>query len=179
MDEEASASSEAPASISREPLCQELSIKVVSGKHSISTRFPKDRNCDICQRTNMTRAPCRRRTGEPVLRADKFGDLITTDRKVLNEGSESRNSHRYAVCRIWPLNDGYNLTRAKPKFLRKHKSLLKFLEPTAKPKVSLKLTFPWSLAKACGELFWSHRTSAPHRSETNGIVEKASRRIKE
>ena len=27
----------------------------------------------------------------------KFGDLITADHKVLNEGSESRNNHRYAV----------------------------------------------------------------------------------
>ena len=35
VDEEASASSEAPASISREPLHQQHSIKVVSGKHSI------------------------------------------------------------------------------------------------------------------------------------------------
>ena len=45
----------------------------------------------------MTRAPCRRRTGEEVLRAEKFGDLITTDHKVLNEEGESRNNHRYAV----------------------------------------------------------------------------------
>ena len=35
VDEEASASTEAPASISREPLHQEPSIKAVSGKHSI------------------------------------------------------------------------------------------------------------------------------------------------
>ena len=35
VDEEASASSEGPASISREPLHQQHSIKVVSGKHSI------------------------------------------------------------------------------------------------------------------------------------------------
>ena len=36
----------------------------------------------------MTRAPCRRRTGEAVPRAEKFGDLITADHKVLNEGRE-------------------------------------------------------------------------------------------
>ena len=28
---------------------------------------------------------------------NKFGDLITADHRVLNEGSESRNNHRYAV----------------------------------------------------------------------------------
>ena len=33
------------------------------GKHSVKTHFPKDRNCEICQRTKITRAPCRRRIG--------------------------------------------------------------------------------------------------------------------
>ena len=36
------------------------------GKHSVYTRFPKDRNCEICKRTKITRAPCRRRMGEGV-----------------------------------------------------------------------------------------------------------------
>ena len=45
----------------------------------------------------MKEGPCRRRTGDAVLRAEKFGDLITADRKVLNEGDESRNNLRYAV----------------------------------------------------------------------------------
>ena len=30
-------------------------------------------------------------------RAENFGDLITTDHKVLREESGSRNNHRYAV----------------------------------------------------------------------------------
>ena len=33
------------------------------GKHSVYTHSPKDRNCEICQRTKITRAPCRRRNG--------------------------------------------------------------------------------------------------------------------
>ena len=33
--------------------------------------------------------------------------------------------------------------------------------------------------KACEELSGNHRTSTPHRSETNGIAERAVRRIKE
>ena len=44
----------------------------------------------------MTRAPCRRRTGEALPRAEKFGDLITADHKVLDEGCKSRDNHRYA-----------------------------------------------------------------------------------
>ena len=67
------------------------------GTHSVYTHFPKDRNCEICQRTKITRAPCRRRIGEAVPRAEKFGDLISADHKVLSDNCESRNNHRYAV----------------------------------------------------------------------------------
>ena len=67
------------------------------GKHSVFTHFPKDRNCEICQRTKITRAPCRRRNGGVVLRAENYGDLITADHKFLSENCESRNNHRYAI----------------------------------------------------------------------------------
>ena len=67
------------------------------GKHSVCSHVPKDRNCEICKRTKITRAPCRRRKGEAVLRAVNFGDLITADHKVLSDNCESRNNHRYAV----------------------------------------------------------------------------------
>ena len=67
------------------------------GKHSVYTHFPKDRNCEICKRTKITRAPCRRRNGEAVPRAVNFGDLITADHKVLSDNCESRDNHRYAV----------------------------------------------------------------------------------
>ena len=67
------------------------------GKHNVHTHFPKDRNCEICKRTKITRAPCRRRKGEAVPRADNFGDLITADHKVLSDNCESPNNHRYAV----------------------------------------------------------------------------------
>ena len=55
------------------------------GKHNVHTHFPKDRNCEICKRTKITRAPCRRRNGGAVPRAESFGDLITADHKVLSE----------------------------------------------------------------------------------------------
>ena len=67
------------------------------GKHSVYTHFPNDRNCEICKRTKITRAPYRRRKGGAVLRAENFGDLITADHKVLSENCESRNNHRCAV----------------------------------------------------------------------------------
>ena len=67
------------------------------GKHSVYTHFPKDRYCEICTRTKITRAPCRRRNSGAVPRAENFGDLITADHKVLSDNCESRNNHRYAV----------------------------------------------------------------------------------
>ena len=39
------------------------------GKHSVYTHLPQDRNSEICKRTKITRAPCRRRNGEAVPRA--------------------------------------------------------------------------------------------------------------
>ena len=67
------------------------------GNHNVYTHFPKDRNCEICERTKITRAPCRRRNGGAVFRAENFGDMITADHKVLSDNCESRNNHRYAV----------------------------------------------------------------------------------
>ena len=62
-------------------------------KHNVYIHFLQDRNCEICQRTKITRGPCRRRIGGAVLRAEKFGDLITAGHKVLSEGCESRNNN--------------------------------------------------------------------------------------
>ena len=84
------------ASSSHEPSLEPMR-SVDLDKHSVYTHFPKDRNCEICQRTKITRAPCRRRNGGAVHRAENFGDLITAGHKVLSEGCESRNNHRYAV----------------------------------------------------------------------------------
>ena len=58
----------------------------ILGKHRVYTHFPKDRNCEICQRTKITRAPCRRHIGGAVPRTENFGDLITADQKILSEG---------------------------------------------------------------------------------------------
>ena len=67
------------ASSSHEPSLEPtLTRSVDLGKHSVCTHFPKDRSCEICQRTNITRAPCRRRIGGAVPRAENFGDLINS-----------------------------------------------------------------------------------------------------
>ena len=149
------------------------------GKHSVYTHFPTDRNCEICQRTKNTRAPCRRRIGEAVPRAENFGDLITADHNVLSEGCESRNNHRSAVVVQDSATQWIQSYPCKSNTSQEtERSLQKFLEPERKPKV-IYTDNSLEFGKACKDLSWNHCTSTPHRSETNGIAERAVRRVKE
>ena len=51
-------------------------------------------------------------------------------------------------------------------------------EPERKPKV-IYTDNSLEFGKACEDLSWNHSTSTPHRSETDGIAERAVRRVKE
>ena len=117
------------------------------GKHNVHTHFPKDRNCEICRRTKITSAPCRRRSGEAVPRAANFGDLITADHKVLSDKCESRNNHRYAVVVQDLATQWIQAYLCKNKTSQEtQRSLQKFLEPDRTQK-SFALTIPWNSAK--------------------------------
>ena len=148
-------------------------------KHSAKTHFPKDRNCETCQRKKITRAPCRRRNGGAVHRAENFGDLITANHKVLSEGCESRNNHRYAVVVQDSATHWIQSYPCKTKTSQQtQRSLQKFLEPSRKPK----FVYPYNsleFGKYCENLSWNHCTSIPHRSETDDIAERAVRRVEE
>ena len=125
----------------------------------------------------MTRAFCRWRPGEAVPQADKFGDLITADHKVLNEEGESRNIHRYAVvvqdlATQWIQSYPCKTTTSQ----ETENSSRKFLEPWEKPEVIYSDNSS-KFGKSCEDPSWNHRTSTPRRSETNGIAERAVRRI--
>ena len=149
------------------------------GKHSVYTHFPKDRNCEICQRPKMTRAPCRRRIGGAVHRAENFGDLITADHKVLSEGCDSRYDHRYAVVVQDLATQWIQSYPCKTKISQEtQRSLQKFMEPNRKPKI-IYSDNSLEFGKACEDLSWNHCTSTPHRSETHGIAERSVRRVKE
>ena len=149
------------------------------GKHSVYTHFPKDRNCEICQRTKITRAPCRRRNGGAVPRAENVGDLITADHKVLSENCESRNNHRYAIVVKDLATQWIQSYPCKTKTSQEtQRSLQKFLGPDRRPKV-IYTDNSLEFGKAYEDLSWNHCTSTPHRSETNGIADRAVRRVKE
>ena len=125
------------------------------------------------------KGPCRRRNGEAVPRAVNFGDLITADHKVLSDNCESRNYHRYAVVVQDLATQWIQAYPCKNKTSQEtQRSLQKFLEPERKPKV-IYTDNSLEFGKACEDLSWNHCTSTPHRSETNGIAERAVRRVKE
>ena len=111
--------------------------------------------------------------------AENFGDLITANHKVLNEEGESRNTHGYTVVVQDLATQWIQSYPCKTKTSReKEKSLEKFLEPLQKPKV-IYTDNSLEFGKFCEDLSWNHSTSTLHRSETNGIAERAVRRIKE
>ena len=114
-----------------------------------------------------------------VPRAVNFGDLITADHKVLSDNCESRNNHRYAVVVQDLATQWIQAYPCKNKTSQEtQRSLQKFLEPERKPKV-IYTGNSLEIRKACEDLSWNHCTSTPHRSETNGIAERAVRRVKE
>ena len=161
------------------PMEPRAKVEPGSGEQCVLTHFPKDPNCEKCLKTKITRASCRRRAGTVVPRAEHFGDLITPDHKVLSEESESRNKHRYAVVVQDLATQWIQSYPCKSKISQEtQKNLLKFLEPTRKPKV-IYIDNSLEFGKSCEESSSNHCTSTSHRSETNHIAERAVRRVKE
>ena len=81
-------------------------------------------------------------------------------------------------CRIQPPN-GSSRIRAKQKLLRKHKGACKSSWSQIGSLKSFTTDNYLEFGKACEDLSWNHCTSTPRRSETNGIAERAVRRVKE
>ena len=108
-----------------------------------------------------------------------LGDLITADHKVLNESCESRKNRRYVIVVQDLATQWIQLYPCKTKtYQEKQGSLQKFLEPDGKPKV-IYTDNSLEFGNGCEGLSWNQCTSTPDRSETNGIVERAVRRVKE
>ena len=144
-------------------------------KHSIYTHFPKDQNWNICSRTKITRVPCRRRNEGSIRRAEKFGDLITADHRVLNEGSESRNNHRYAavvqdLANQWIQSVPFKniillrtrIRKRRRRVYSRHKS----------QKLSIRTIYE-NLANPVKNYHGIIEKTTLHRSKTSGIAERA------
>ena len=123
-DERAPEHGDSHASSSHEP-CLEPTTKRREdlGKRSVYTHFPKDRNCKICQRTEITRAPCRRRTGEDVQEKLVTWQQQVTKFLVKNVNLETITDMQ-SWCKTWLLN-GYNLIHVKQKLRKELKGACK------------------------------------------------------
>ena len=75
-------------------------IPTPKGDHNVFTYLPKDPNCEVYQMTKTARATCK--TG-PLKRAGgislptSLGALLTSDHKIFNLDSGSRNDHLNAL----------------------------------------------------------------------------------
>ena len=144
--------------------------KVATRKHSIKTHFPKDRNCEICRRTKITRAPCRRRTGNAVHRAEKVRWLDNRRSKssqwrwCISKQSQIRSRgtrFSYSMDTVWSVQ--------KRTSQQTERSSRKFLGPPEKPKV-IYTDHSLEFGNSCEDTYHGiivHQRF--HRSETNGI----------
>ena len=143
-----------------------------SRKHSIYTHFPKDRNCaKSASRTKMTRALCRRRTGEALPRPEKSlmsdcesAELIARYAVNVQEGatqwiqSYPCKTNKVVVREILPLNE-----ICSSSWIRVHK-----------PKDIYTGEFRKVFTKSSSKIYHGIIELQHHiRSETNGIAERA------
>ena len=94
--------------------------------------------------------------------------MITADHKDLSENCVSRNNHQW--IQSYP---------CKKQLYKKHREVCESSWSQIGSRKSVTLANPVEFCEACEDLSWKHCTSTPHRSETNGIVERAVRRVKE
>ena len=157
--------------------------KIISeGEHNIFTHFPIDPNCKICKECKAVRAQCRsspEKTADALPTPTKFAQALTLDHKTLNEEIASRD-HDQNICVI--LDRATYWLQAYPDKSKSAQAtkyaLQRFLGPQQKAE-HVYSDNSHEIRIACEELGFSHDTSTPHRSETNGIAENAVKKVKE
>ena len=158
-------------------------------KHNPFTHFPKDPNCPICNESKTNRAQCRTKTyarPDQLPKPLKFRDSLSADHKILNDDDDddddddaSREADRVAMIIL----DRYS--RWLQGYACKSKSAaecIKYFKRFAGPQFKPEHVYSDNskeLISACSELGWAHDTSTPHRSETNGVIERSVRTVKE
>ena len=79
------------------PMESRAKVEPGSGKHSVYTHFPKDPKLRYLLEDKNNESFLQKMRWHSGAQSGKIGGLITADHKILSEGSESRNNHRYAV----------------------------------------------------------------------------------
>ena len=148
--------------------------------HSIRSRISDDRGNEIKESPCFYSLPKRpglrclleNQNNKGSLQKTHWRSSTRADHKVLNEGCESRDNHRYAVVVQDLATQWIKSHPCKTKSSHDtEKSLSKFLEPSHRPKV-VKTDNSMEFGTACEVLSWNHRTSTPHRSETHRVAEE-------
>ena len=152
------------------------------GDHNVFTHFPKDSNCEICQSCKPSRAPCKSSKapgsdGLPV--PVNFADALTADHAVLNEDNKSRTEDRNYCVILDKATQWLQAYGAPTKSAADTKvAFRRFLGPQVIPK-HVYTDNSEEFRVALQELEFTHDTSTPYRPQTNGIAERAVRRVKE
>ena len=151
-------------------------------QHNPFTHFPKDLNCPICNSCKRNRSQLRSKIhGKPddLPEPKKFADAVTADHKILNDDDKSREHDRVALIvmdRFTRWLQGYAAnSKASDEVVR---DMQRFLGPQVKPQ-HVYTDNSKEFIKAFDELNWPHDTSTPHRPQTNGVVERCVRVVKE
>ena len=108
-----------------------------------------------------------------------FADAITADHAIINEDDQSRDEDRVACV----IQDQYthwlqSFASHSKSAEETNKALRRFLGPQTKAKYGYTDNSK-EFKKAFEDLDIVHDTSTPHRPETNGVAERAVRRVKE
>ena len=161
---------------------QKLGEALSNQKHNCLTHFPKDPTGEICNAGKPQRAQCRKKThGEPddLPEPKAWADAITADHMVLNEDDKTRSDDQNALV----IQDRYtNWIQSYPVTSKNAHETLKSFQRFLGPQTKAKHTYTdgsKEFEKALDEMSMSHDTSTPHRSQTNGVAERAVRRAKE
>ena len=154
--------------------------------HNVFTHFPKCVDCQVCQATNTSRAQCRIK-GEAKLddlpEPKAFADRITFDHFVLNEddGEVIQIGGKTKVGLV--IQDAFTKWLASCPSQTKAAEevalqIQRYLGPTFKAKHTYSDNAK-EFVKAMQDMGVVHDTSTPNRSETNGVIERAVRRLRE
>ena len=115
----------------------------------------------------VTRAPCRTNLDDRVGKlkiAERFGDMITADQKVLIDDHESRLHHKYAVARPGNSTDS---KLSEPKQSKQNQ-----ISPDENPRSICTDSSP-EFVQAREEMSWNFGRSTHHRAGTDGTAEQS------
>ena len=170
----------APAQISRDS-DSERPTKVARRKHSVENPLSK-------------RPQLRRMLWEPKEKKPLAEDavtklyheqknLVTWSRRITKFSVKNVNHGTITETLSWfkiLLLNGSSLIRVKRRLhMRRKREVCENSWSRHTNEKLLKTDNSTEFGKACEDLSWNHRTSTPHRSETNGIAERAVRQVKE